>query len=53
MQKPKKNKKLFMSYQDRLRGYERGKKELLATNAHLSAEEFSEKLKELRDKWKI
>lgn len=53
MQKPKKNKKLFMSYQDRLRGYERDKQQLLATMAHLPASEFSDRLKALQDKWKI
>lgn len=53
MQKPKKNKKLFMSYQDRLRGYERDKKELLANAAHLPADEFSDRLKALQNKWKI
>lgn len=53
MQKPKKNKKLFMSYQDRLRGYERDKQKLLSTSANLPANEFSDRLKSLQNKWKI
>lgn len=48
-----KSKKLFMSYQDRLLGYERDKQELLSTSAHLPADKFAEKLKALQDKWKI
>ena len=51
--KKQKSKKLFMSYQDRLRGYEQDKKELLANAAHLPADQFSERLKALQDKWKI
>lgn len=42
-----------MSYQDRLRGYERDKQALLSKMAHAPASDFSEKLKALRDKWKI
>lgn len=53
MQKPKKNKKLFMSYQDRLLGYEQDKKELLANAASLPADKFSDRLKALQNKWKI
>ena len=53
MQKPKKSKKLFMSYQDRLRSYERDKQELISTSAHLPAAEFAERLKDLQKKWKI
>lgn len=53
MQKPKKNKKLFMSYQDRLRGYERDKQKLVSTESHLPADEFAEKLKALQEKWGI
>lgn len=51
--KKRKSKSPFMSYQDRLRGYEKDKQELLATSAHLPAEEFAERLKALQDKWKI
>lgn len=43
----------LMSYQDRLRGYEKDKDLLLSTLAHLSAEDFAKKLKELQDKWRI
>ena len=43
----------LMSYQDRLRGYEQDKKELLANAAHLPANEFSDRLKALQNKWKI
>lgn len=53
MQKQRKAKKLFMSYQDRLRGYERDKEELLYSAAYLSAEEFAKRLKSLQDKWRI
>lgn len=53
MQKPKKNKKIVMSYQDRLRGYEQDKQKLLSTSAALPADEFSERLKALQNKWKI
>jgi hypothetical protein len=42
-----------MPYQDRLRGYERDKQQLLATAASLPADEFSDRLKALQDKWKI
>lgn len=56
----KANRKLYsqrpavcMSYQERLRGYERDKQHLLATMASLPASEFSEKLKALQDKWRI
>jgi hypothetical protein len=42
-----------MSYQDRLRGYERDKQRLVATAAYLPADEFAEKLKVLQEKWKI
>lgn len=42
-----------MNYQDRLRGYERDKQQLLATMAHLPAMQFSEKLKALQEKWRI
>ena len=42
-----------MSYQDRLRGYERDKQQLLSTMAHLPAAKFSERLKALQDKWRI
>lgn len=51
--KKQKSKKLFMSYQDRLRGYEQDKKELLANAAHLPADQFSERLKALQNKWRI
>lgn len=53
MKKKVNRKKLFMSYQDRLLGYERDKKELLANAAHLPANEFSDRLKALQNKWKI
>lgn len=43
----------LMSYQERLRGYEKDKQQLLATMAHLPAAEFSERLKALQDKWRI
>lgn len=42
-----------MSYQDRLRGYEREKQELLSKMSRAPASDFSEKLKALQDKWKI
>lgn len=51
--KKQKSKKLFMSYQERLRGYEQDKKELLANAATLPADEFSERLKALQNKWRI
>lgn len=51
MRKPKA--KITQSYQTRLAGYERDKQNLVRTMAHLPAEEFSEKLKELQEKWKI
>lgn len=44
---------ILMPYEDRLRGYEQDKQELLATMAHLPAAEFAEKLKALQDKWRI
>lgn len=44
---------ICMSYQERLRGYERDKQRLLATMAHLPAADFYEKLKALQDKWRI
>lgn len=43
----------LMSYQDRLRGYEQDKQKLLSTSAALPANEFSERLKALQNKWKI
>lgn len=43
----------FMTYQERLRGYEKDKQLLLATMAHLPAREFADKLKDLQDKWHI
>lgn len=51
--KKKGSKNPFMSYQDRLLGYERDKHVLLSTMAHLPASEFAAKLKELQDKWRI
>lgn len=53
MKKTKNRKKLFMSYQDRLRGYEQDKKNLLSTSASLPADEFSDRLKSMQNKWKI
>lgn len=43
----------MMSYQERLRGYERDKEELLRTAASLPAAEFQRMLDELIRKWKI
>lgn len=51
MRKPKA--KIDQSYQTRLAGYERDKQNLVRTMAHLSADEFAEKLKELQNKWRI
>lgn len=48
-----KNPTSCISYQDRLRGYEKDKQKLLNTMAHLPAAEFSERLKALQDKWRI
>ena len=53
MKKKANRKKLFMSYQDRLRGYEQDKQKLLSTSAALPADEFSDRLKALQNKWKI
>lgn len=49
----KNKKKPPMSYQDRLRNYEKDKQHLLATMAHLPAGEFAKELKALQDKWNI
>lgn len=46
-------KRAFLPYQERLRGYERDKQELVRTMAHLPADEFAAKLKALQEKWKI
>ena len=51
MRKPKA--KIAQSYQTRLAGYERDKKNLVRTMPHLPAEEFAEKLKELQNKWRV
>lgn len=50
-----KERKSFLqpNYNARLAGYERDKQNLVRTMAHLSADEFAEKLKELQEKWKI
>jgi hypothetical protein len=50
-----KERKSFLrpDYQTRLVGYERDKQNLVRTMAHLPADEFAEKLKELQEKWKI
>lgn len=40
-------------YQQRLAGYERDKQNLIRTMAHLPADEFAAKLKELQEKWRI
>ena len=53
MEKKKTNRTLGMSYQDRLRNYEQDKQHLLATMAHLPANEFARELKALQDKWRI
>lgn len=42
-----------MSYDARLRGYERDKKLLLALCAHLPGAEFERKLKALQSKWRV
>jgi len=52
MKKTKKPKTL-MSYQERLRGYEADKDELLRQAADLPAAEFQQLLDQLIDKWKI
>ena len=49
MTKPKK----LMSYQERLRGYEADKDELLRKAAGLPAAEFQRLRDQLIDKWKI
>lgn len=49
MTKPKK----LMSYQERLRGYEADKDELLRKAAGLPDSEFQRLLDQLIDKWKI
>jgi hypothetical protein len=53
MQKSKASKKPALSFQDRLRGYERDKRELLAAAATISTVELSDRLKDLSDKWRI
>lgn len=53
MLKTRKSKKILMSYQDRLLGYERDKQKLVSTESHLPADAFAEKLKALQDKWRI
>lgn len=45
------NRKTFLNYQDRLRGYERDKQKLLSES--LPPDEYSDKLKSLKDKWRI
>lgn len=40
-------------YRERLFGYERDKKNLLAKIPNLSGFEFDRRLKDLRNKWKI
>lgn len=42
-----------LSYPERLRAYERDKRELLRTAARLPAPEFEKRLKELQKKWRI
>jgi hypothetical protein len=46
-------KRALLPYQERLRGYERDKQNLVRTMAHLPADEFAAKLKALQEKWKI
>lgn len=42
-----------LSYPERLRAYERDKRELLRTAAHLPPMEIEKRLKELQKKWRI
>ena len=42
-----------LSYPERLRAYERDKRELLRTAAHLPALKIEKRLKELQKKWRI
>ncbi len=42
-----------MTYHERLRRYERDKRELLRTCGNLPAQDFEERLKELQKKWRI
>ena len=53
MRKSENNKRPLTSYQDRLRGYEREKRELLATAAMISTVELSDRIKNLADKWRV
>jgi len=53
MTKKTKKPKTLMSYQERLRGYEADKDELLRKAAGLPAVEFQRLLDQLIDKWKI
>lgn len=53
MRKSENNKRPLTSYQDRLRGYEREKRELLAAAATISTVELADRLKGLSDKWRI
>jgi hypothetical protein len=42
-----------LSYPERLRAYERDKRDLLRNAAHLPAPDIEERLKELQKKWRI
>ena len=42
-----------LSCPERLRAYERDKRELLRTAAHLPAQDIEKRLKELQKKWRI
>ncbi|MBO5967329.1 MAG: hypothetical protein J6S14_02390 [Clostridia bacterium] len=50
---PKKNIAKHLPYQERLRNYERDKQALLSAMRDLPAKDFSEKLKELQEKWDV